>query len=241
MRERIRTTVLALLALSAVAGAPTAAAAQDPPEDLRPAIAVFPFEDGGWQGVTEEDGARLGVGLQQLLLSELSRNNALRIVERNALREILEEMDLVTTGRVDPSTAAEIGRIVGARYVVLAGFTDLLGTRPILTGRVVSVETSEWLRPGEEVHGPASELYQMVVDLSFRLTDGLELPPLPASEREARRSREIPPEALRLFSQAQVLQDLGQRDEAVELYQRITREFPAMTEAGEALRQLPGT
>lgn len=233
----IRSVVPALASLLVLAGVPAAASGQD--QDRRPGLAVFPFEDGGWTGMGAEDRGALSIGLQQLLLNELSRNTNLRIVERNALREILAEIDLGTSGRVDASTAAQVGRLVGARYVVLGTFSDLGGSQPMLTGRVVSVETSEILE-AEQVTGRKEELYQMVVRLSGDITEGVDLPPLPSQEREARQSRQVPPEAIRLYSRAQILQDLGRREQAIELYEQISRDFPTLTEAQEALRQLKG-
>ena len=57
------------------------------------------------------------------VLTELSQNPELRIVERERIAELTEEDGLVDQGLVDPSTAAEIGRLVGARYMVMGSFT----------------------------------------------------------------------------------------------------------------------
>lgn len=230
---RIRSA--AILSLSLVLAGALPVLAQQP--DTRPGVAVLPFEDGGWKDMEKEDRAALAVGLQQFLLNELQQNTNLRIVERNALRQVLDEIDLGTSGRVDAETAARIGRIVGARYVVLGTFTDLGGSQPMLTGRIVSVETTEVLR-GEQALGESDEMYQMVVQLAGRVTEGVNLPALPEPVRVEREKREIPPEAMRLFSHAQVMQDLGRTEQAIELYRQITDRFPAMTEASEALRQL---
>lgn len=230
---RKRTPVI--LALAALVAGALQVQAQ---EDRRPGVAVFPFEDGGWTGMEAEDRQAMGVGLQQLLLNELKQNADLRIVERSALRDVLmQEQDLGASGRVDAETAARIGKLVGARYVVLATFTDLGGGQPMLAGRVVSVETSEVLK-AEQALGDREQLYQMVVDLAGRVTAGVDLPALPAQMREERRERPIPPEALRLYSRAQVMQDLGRTEQAIQLYRQIADRFPAMTEASEALRQL---
>lgn len=227
-----------LLVFTFVAGLASAPAAVAQEADTRPGIAVFPFTNGGSYGPDSEDLAPLSVGVQQMLLTELAQNTALRVVDRSVLRGILEEQELAQAGRVDPQTAARIGRIVGARYVVTGVFTDLYGNFR-LDGRVVDVETSEILRT-EEVRAGREDIYDLLVELASNITDGLELPPLPAEIREAREAREIPAEAVRLYSQAQVFQDGGRTDRAIELYRRIADEFPQMTEAREALRQLTG-
>jgi TolB-like protein len=232
----MRRWLAVVLAMAVLPVAVAQATAQEP--DVRPGVAVLPFEDGGWMGLSTEDRAAMTVGLQQVLLNELSQNTNLRIVERNILRQILlEEQDLGASGRVDAATAARIGKVVGARYVVLGTFTDLAGSQPTVTGRVVSVETSEVLK-AEQALGKKDELYQMLVDLAGRVTSGVDLPALPSEQREARRSRAIPPEALRLYFRAQNMQDLGRTQQAIDLYQQISQKFPAMSEAQEALRQL---
>lgn len=234
---RIPCTLLALLAL--LVGAP-GAAGQEPGEDQRPGIAVMPFDNGGSHGAEAEaeDFEALEVGLQQMLLTELSQNTALRIVERGRLREIMEEQDLRAEGRVDAATAARLGEIVGARYMVLGSFVDLFGDFH-MNARIVDVETTEILT-SEQVRDRREQIYDLLVDLAGQITAGVDLPPLPAPEREARRSREIPAEAVTLYSRAQVYEDTGRTEQAITLYRQITQEFPDMEEAQQALIQLAG-
>jgi curli biogenesis system outer membrane secretion channel CsgG len=211
------------------------AAAQSTPDD-RPGLAVFPFTNGGSYGPNHEDLQSLEVGMQQMLLTELAQNPALRIVERSSLKALLDEQNLVGAGRVDPATAAQIGKLVGARYVVTGSFVDLYGNFR-LDGRVVDVQTGEVLKTAQ-VQDKTAKMYDLIVGLGEKITDGLKLPPLPVAARQAREARAIPPEAITLYSRAQVYQDGGQKDRAIELYRRITHDFPQMTEAREALQQL---
>ena len=232
-----RTLVLAVLLCAIVA--PLAVHAQQGRPDTRPGIAVLPFTNGGSFGPDRDDLAPLEVGIQQMLLTEFAQNQGMRIVERSRLREILDEQGLVTSGQVDPGTAARIGRLVGARYVITGAFMDLYGTFR-LDGRIVDVETSEVIAT-QEVRDEKRNLYRLMVDLADRITARVSLPPLPAAVAQERRGRQIPPEAIALYSRAQVYQDTGRSEQAIQLYQQIAREFPAMTEAREALRQLtPG-
>ena len=232
--DTMLTRFLALIAFAAALAAP--ASAQTP--DTRPGIAVLPFTNGGSYGANREDLEALQVGVQELLLTELNVNTNLRIVERGQLRQILEEQGLAQAGRVDAATAARIGRIVGARYVVTGVFVDLNGDFR-MDGRIVDVETTEILKT-EQVRDRRENLYDMLVDLATKITQGVNLPPLPSAVREERRDREIPPEAITLFSRAQVYADAGRKDRAIELYERIAQEFPQMTQAKEALRQIRG-
>lgn len=207
-------------------------------EDARPGVAVLRFENGGSYGEDAEDFRALEVGLQQMLLTELDQNDELRIVERGRLRELMEEQDLGASGRVEAGTAARIGELVGARYVITGVFVDLYGDFR-MDSRIVDVETGEILST-QTVRDDRENLYDLVVRLAGQVTEGADLPALPTAQREAREAREIPAEAITLYSRAQVYQDRGRTDRAIEVYRRITEEFPAMTEAREALDQLEG-
>jgi TolB-like protein len=211
-------------------------AAQDAQDDDRPGVAVLQFENGGSFGPDQEDFQALGVGLQQMLLTELEQNSSLRIVERSMLRSLMEEQELGAAGRVEAGTAAEIGRLVGARYVITGVFMDVWGDFR-MDARVVDVESSEIINT-QQVRDEREKIYDMLVALASQVTAGVDLPPLSREVRESRESREIPAEAVILFSRAQTYEDFGDRDRAVEVYQRIVDEFPQMTEAREALEQI---
>ena len=207
-------------------------------EGQRPGVAVFPFVNGGSYGEDAEDLEALQVGLQQMLLTELDQNEELRIVERSMLKDIMEEQDLGTTDRVDASTAARVGQLVGAQYMITGVFVDLYGDFR-MDARIIDAETGEIVQT-ERVRGEKEQLYDLLVQLSTRITEGADLPPLPMAVREERTEREIPPEAITLYSRAQVYQDRGYDQRAIEVYQRIVEEFPEMEEARTALRQLRG-
>lgn len=238
--KRLRVASGLLLAATLVAVPRLASAqAEKKAPDTRPGLAVFPFTNGGSFGADKEDLSPLEVGIQQMLLTELAQNPKLRVVDRSAIKEILSEQNLATSGRVDAATAARVGKLVGARYAVTGVFIDLNGDFR-MDGRVVDVETGEVLKT-EEVHAKRDQMYDLLVELADKITKGVNLPPLSVGQIEQRKSREIPTEAVTLYSRAQVYEDAGNSDKAVELYRMIAQKFPQMTEAKEALRQLTGS
>ncbi len=88
----------------------------------RPVLGVAEFKN-------EATGAawwRSGVGqeLSGMLANELAAIGAFTIVERTNLEAVMREQDLGASGRVNPSTAAEIGQLVGAEYIVLGTVTE---------------------------------------------------------------------------------------------------------------------
>jgi len=64
------------------------------------------------------------------------------------------------------------------------------------------------------------------------------LPGLAKPASDQRMSRQVPTEALTFYSRALLYQDRGQRDKAVEMYQRAIAVFPEYSEAAEGLKRL---
>ncbi len=224
---------LGVLTLAAVVAAPQALPAQD----TRPGIAVLPFENGGSYGQDKEDFAALEVGLQQMLLTELAVNPNLRVVERRRLKQLMEEQDLGASARVDAATAARLGKLVGARYMVLGGFVDFYGDFRI-DARIVNVETGELVKT-EKARDKREQLYDLVVTLAGQLTRGVSLPPLPRQTLQQRQQREVPEQAVRLYTKALLYQDRGDTQTAAELLNQVKTQFPEYSaEADEALKQM---
>jgi TolB-like protein len=219
---------------TAAVTAPSPARAQ---ADGRPGVAVFPFTDGGSYGPGREDMSALTVGIQQMLLTEMQQNPALRVVERSSLREVLEEQDRGAAGRVDAETAARVGRLVGARYAVTGAYMDMFGNFR-LDARIVNVETGEVLRAVRIEDQRREHLYRLLVDMAGQVVREVNLPPLDPRVRQERRSRNVPNEATLLYSRALAYQENGRTDRAVQLYRQIAERFPDYTEVREALRQL---
>lgn len=227
----MRWRCIAGMALALGVAAPTLLAAQD----TRPGIAVMPFENGGSYGQDREDFEALEVGLQQMLITEFGVNPNLRTVDRSRIKDLLAEQDLGASGRVDANTAARVGKLVGARYMVLGGFVDFYGDMR-LDARIVNVETGEIVKT-EKVRDKRENLYDMVVGLAGQITRGVNLPALSRQAMQQREDREIPTEAVKLYTRALLYADRGDTQKAVELFNQVTREFPQYTEAQEALRQ----
>lgn len=77
-------------------------------------VAVMP-----WAYVGSDESLRpLGYGVAQLVVTDLSRISALKLVERERVQVLLDELELASVGHVDPRTAARAGRLLRAERVV---------------------------------------------------------------------------------------------------------------------------
>lgn len=100
------------------------------------AVAVLYFDNTG-----NPELEPLKVGLAELLIADLQGTPEVDVVERTRLQEVLNELDLGHSGVVDPATAARVGKVLGARWLVLGSYFELLGTLQV-SAKLVEVETS---------------------------------------------------------------------------------------------------
>jgi TolB-like protein len=224
------------LALSAGLCAVVAATAGA--QDTRPGIAVLPIFNGGSYGQDAEDYSALEVGLQQMLTTEFAQNAGLRVVDRSRIKELMTEQDLGASGRVDAQTAARLGRLVGAKYMIMGGFTEVSATMRVDLS-VVSTETSEIVK-ASKVEFKRDELFQGVVRAATALTRDLQLPALAQATLQQREehAKAAPSEAVRLYTRGLLYADRGDTERARELFARAKEIFPAFTEVDVALRQI---
>lgn len=204
--------------------------------DTRPGLAVFPFHNGGSYGQDKENFDALEVGIAGMLISELSANPAARVVERETLQRLIEEQNLGAQGRVTPETAAKIGKLIGARYVVVGNFIDFYGDFRVDV-RLVNVETSEIIKTENE-RMQRDHLFDLIKSVAVKIMRDANLPALPRQTSEQRQSRQVPTEALTYYSRAILYQNRGDKDKAVEMYKKAIDVFPEYAEAAEGLQRV---
>ena len=222
---------LVVSAAGARAQQPAETPAAAPQQDTRPGLAVLDFDIGAAMGQPREDYEALRRGLASLTVNEVAANPGVRVVERAQLQQILQEQNLGHEGRVDSSSLAQIGKLIGARYMVTGTLYDLHGNLRIDT-RVFDVETSQILKT-ESVRGKWDDLYDMVPRLAQQLMHDASLPPLERhAMQEFRQANPAPPtQAVMAYSRAVLYADRGDTQRAVEQYRRALAAFPSYTAA----------
>lgn len=206
--------------------------------DARPTVAVMYFTDGAI-GAAHTELEPLSAGLADLLITELSSNPGIRVVERDNLKKLMDEQNLSTSGRVDRETAVRVGKILGAHHMIFGGFvTDGRGTMR-LDARAVNVETSE-IEHVESVQGKQDDLMALIDDLAQKLNKGMKLPAIPKAVREANTesAKKVPFQATMLYSRALAAKDSGDRAGAVQLLQKSLASFPEYAPAKRELEKL---
>jgi curli biogenesis system outer membrane secretion channel CsgG len=126
--------------------------------------------------------APLSYALADLLMTDLSRSARLRVVERLQLAAVTRELALAGSGQVDSSVAPRVGRLVGARRLVVAALADAgaqgAGRRIALDARVAEVATAR-VAPAVRATAPLDDILDAEKALAFELftTLGVTLTP----------------------------------------------------------------
>lgn len=142
----------------------------DPSVKRDPGLQTLAIMDFTNASVTEnERWESLTAGFPSMMINYLSGTTDLQVIERQRINWLLKELKLQKKADVvDQSTAVQVGNLLGATSVLFGSYT-VLEDRMRIGTRLVKVETSEILL-AEEVFGEPDEFFQLVEELSSKVT-----------------------------------------------------------------------
>lgn len=115
----------------------------------------------------------LGKSFADALLLRLSKQRAVRIVEREFLDQVVGELKLQGSAMVDEQSAVRAGRLLGAKVFVF-GSIARLGDDLVVRARMVSVERGEVLSMVEATGSP-SQVLAIQKDVASQVSSALML------------------------------------------------------------------
>lgn len=91
-------------------------------------VAVFDFENAAVEGSIsstyfQTHAPDIGKGVSQLLVTKLVQKGQVAVLERTAVDKVLAEQNLSASDRIDPITAAKLGRLLGVDAIILGTIT----------------------------------------------------------------------------------------------------------------------
>lgn len=81
-------------------------------------LAVLDFEG------NEKLKGKVDLKMSDMLVTSLVKSARFEIVERNKIDKVFQEQNFGMSGMIDPNSAAEVGRLIGAEYVVFGSITS---------------------------------------------------------------------------------------------------------------------
>ena len=230
MTRLVRIALLALAAAAFVAPREALVA-----QAAKPTVAIMYFNNNViTKDARDYDG--LSKGLPDFLITEMSANPAIRVVERDQVQKLIDEQKLVGGGQVDRESAVKVGKLLGAQHMIFGGFmADSKGNFRI-DARAVNVETGA-IEFTDRVQDRSDNVLVLIGQLASRLNTGLKLSASPTRTGDASHSAgaqqagapapsKLPMRAAVLYGKALDMTDKGDKARAVELFGAVLKEFP---------------
>jgi hypothetical protein len=147
----------------------------DPARIPARAFSVVPFT------VTARDTSLrpLAFAMADFLTADLSQSPELKLVERQQLDAVLRELDLVDAGITDPRSAPRVGKLVGARRILIGDISSEPGGDIVLNARVVDVIAGT-VQPLVSGRAPLARIIDAEKALAFRVFEELGITLTPA-------------------------------------------------------------
>ena len=131
-------------------------------------VAILDFEG---RGINQMEAATL----TDRLMSEMVSTDAVIMVERNQMNEILQEQGLQQAGCTSSECAAEVGALLGVQNMVSGSFCKL-GNTYTVDAKMFSVETGATIRSSSKTHkGDVDGLLVIIEVVAWELV-GLQAP-----------------------------------------------------------------
>jgi curli biogenesis system outer membrane secretion channel CsgG len=141
-------------------------------EDKPPVtLAIFAFENNSIDSKERLDPLKKGIA--DMMTTRLSKVKSVKVVERQRMQALIEELHLNETDMVNPATALKLGKLLGARILVFGGYTSITHDEFRIDVRLVATETGETIVAEEET-GSVDEVLPMVRTLEQKITIALE-------------------------------------------------------------------
>ena len=184
--------------------------------------------------------ASLGHGMAALLAVDLARSARVTVVERLKVDAVLRELALGRSGRVDTATAPRLGRLIGARRIVV-GAMDLRSTGNLRMQSYIADATRGTISASLTGSSTLAQLFDAEKSLALRLFDALGVVLSPA---ERRLVDQVPTRSLTAFlaysrgARAEANRDFAG---AIANYAQAVRIDPGFAAAGQRLTTLQDT
>jgi len=217
-------------------------------QSAKPTVAIMYFNNNViTKDARDYDG--LSKGLPDFLITEMSTNSAIRVVERDQIQKLIDEQKLVGAGQVDRESAVKVGKLLGAQHMIFGGFmADPKGNFRI-DARSVNVETGA-IEFTDRVQDRSDNVLVLIGQLASRLNAGLKLPAssmrtgdagAPAGAQQqgvVAAPTKLPMRAAVLYGKALDMADKGDKARAVELFGAVLKEFPDYAPARTGLSKV---
>ena len=171
-------------------------------------------------------------GLADMLITDLSQAKSLKVLERERMQVLIDELKLGETGLIDASTTPRLGRLLGARRIVNG--TIALPQAGMLRIDALAVDVATSQSDAEAyAMGDQERFFLMEKELVFDILDDLKVT-LTQEERDA--IQKLPTESFLAFlayCRGLDYEDRGMYQQAAQQYKDAAKIDPGFSQAKE--------
>jgi serine/threonine protein kinase/Tfp pilus assembly protein PilF len=202
------------------------------PAAIGNSIAVITFTN-----ITREPADEwIGSGIAETVSADLKNIHGLTVIGRERIYDALRNLQSSETAGLDDRFAIEIGRGLGARWIV-SGAYQRFGDQIRITARFVEVETGVVLR-NVKIDGGLPDIFSLQDRIVFELTRDLNLQLEGSAIEQIQKQETRSVQAYELFSRGMMTLRMAARDapdRAISLFQKALDVDPEYAEAWAGL------
>ena len=198
-------------------------------------LAVLDFENNGFYDTQTYQ--PLSKGLAQMMITEIQQIESIQVVERQRLQAILDELKLSQSGLLSEERSMQVGKMLGAKYLVFGGYLVGMDKKIRIDVRVVEVETGLTLK-AEEQTGKVEKVLVLLKKLSKNLMQDIQVNLTREEEKRLKSASDVKADALLAFSTAVSYEDKQDYQNAVLFYKKAVDIDPDFDQARERMQRL---
>ena len=168
-------------------------------------------------------------GLADMLISDLSNLNMLRVVEREKLEEVMAELKLSSSKDFDPGTRQKLGKLLGAETILFGSYFEMIGQFR-MDARIVKTETGEILK-SEGVSGTTADFMKLEKQLVWKIARGLDVRFSDKEEAAIMASEQVSYQATLAYADGLELFDNGDKPGALVKFKEALELSPSFDRA----------
>ena len=193
-------------------------------------LAILYFENNSV--ADREDLEGLSKGLSAMLITDLMGTPGIRIVERERIQFLLDELKLQKSDYFDQRLAVKVGELIGAHNLVMGSFSKLDKNKIRIDARLVKTETGEIIK-SEKIEGKPNQLAKLQNELSAKVASwmGVKMAAAPTDGKQ-------PIEAVLAYTRGLNLEDEMELSAAYEAYKEALAADPKFEVARDRLLAL---
>lgn len=201
-------------------------------------IAILDFANRSVDDKTKYD--PLEKGFAELMIDQLNGSVNLKVIERERIQWILNEIGLENDpGKFDQSSAVRVGKQLGVHSILLGSFIKVKDNMKLLA-RLVKVETSEIIAT-EQSNGDADDFFEIAEKLSVKIAKKINASLTKAEAEKGTETKSL--DAMMSYSEGLVLLEKGNYKGAYEKFMLALQIDPKYDKArmkAESLKPLLG-